>query len=79
MTVAHTNALELLGKYVSFYINNSHGRSDYEGVVSSIFLQFDGSHTLTIGFDDQFLLSHIEDLKILGKVKLFKEPVNFVS
>jgi len=73
MAVAHTNALNLIGKYVSFYINADHCRLDYEGVINSLILEHDGSHQLRIGFDDFYLLSDIEDLKVLGELTLYPQ------
>jgi hypothetical protein len=71
MALQHTTALNLIGKYVSFYVQNQHTRSDFEGVVSSLVLQLDGSHHLKIGFDDYYKLSDIEGLKVLGEIHLY--------
>lgn len=71
MAVSHTTALELIGKYVSFDIKQAHTFFHYEGVVSSLVFEMDGSHSLKIGYDDNFLLSDVEDLKILGELRLY--------
>lgn len=73
MAVAHTTALNLIGKYVSFYINADHCRLDYEGVISCLILEHDGSHQVRIGFDDHHLLSDIEGLKVLGELVLYPQ------
>lgn len=72
MTVSHTTALDLLGKYVSFHVLN-HARLDFEGLVSSVVLEFDGSHHIRLGFDDCFFLSDIKDLKVLGELHLYSD------
>lgn len=73
MAVAHTTALNLIGKYVSFYINDRNRRLDYEGVISCLILELDGSHQVRIGFDDHYLLSDIQDLKVLGELVLYSQ------
>ena len=71
MAVAHTTALNLIGKYVSFHVESKHSNLHYEGVVCSLTLQMDGSHSLGIGFDDHYALSEINGLKVLGEVTLY--------
>lgn len=68
MAVAHTTALNLLGKYVSFSCERS---LDCFGVVNSVVFDMDGSCQFSIGWDDFFSLTDISNLKILGEVKLY--------
>lgn len=71
MAVSHTTALDLLGKYVSFYIHSQQSRLDFEGVVNSLVFKFDGTSEFGIGFDDYYKLSDVEGLKILGELHLY--------
>jgi len=68
MTVANTNALNYLGKYVSF--NHQHNFEIY-GVVSTVVFNIDGTIDLSIGWEDFYKYSEITNLKILGEVKLY--------
>lgn len=66
MAVSHTNALELLGKYVSFKANDFYR----QGVVESVIYHLNGKHELSINFDDFYFLSDVEDVSILGYIHL---------
>jgi hypothetical protein len=68
MAVAHTTALNLMGKYVSF---SSEQSLDHHGVVTSVVFDIDGSVQFLIGFDDYYNYSDVVNLKILGEVILF--------
>lgn len=63
MAVAHTTALTLLGKYISF---KADGFYRY-GVVHSVISEFDGKHQICINFEDFYFLSDLDDLSILGE------------
>lgn len=67
MAVSNTNALSLLGKYVSF---NTDSSFDKYGVISNVIFNMDGTVELSIGWDDFYVLQDIRNLKILGEVVL---------
>lgn len=66
MAVAHTTALTLLGKYISFKAGGFY----HQGVVESVFYHLNGKHELCINFDDFYFLSDVEDVSILGDIIL---------
>lgn len=68
MTAANTNALNYLGKYVSF---NTDSAFEVYGVISNVIFNMDGSVELSIGWDEFYSLSDVTNLKILGEVKLY--------
>ena len=68
MTVANTNVLNYLGKYVSF--NNEYNFEIY-GVISNVIFYINGDVDIFIGWDDSYKYSEITNLKILGEVKLY--------
>lgn len=68
MAVPNTNALDYLGKYVSF---NHHHNLEIYGVVSAVVFNMDGSIDLSIGWEDFYNFSEMDNLKILGEIKLY--------
>ena len=68
MAVPNTNALNYLGKYVSF---NHEDMFEKYGVISNVIFNMDGSVELSIGWDDFYELSKITNLKVLGEIKLY--------
>ncbi len=68
MAVPNTNALNYLGKYVSF---NHEDMFEKYGVISNVIFNMDGSVELSIGWDDFYEFSKITNLKILGEIKLY--------
>ncbi|MCU4498445.1 hypothetical protein KTI55_18305 [Acinetobacter ursingii] len=68
MAVPNTNALNYLGKYVSF---NHEDMFEKYGVISNVIFNMDGSVELSIGWDDFYELSKITNLRVLGEIKLY--------
>lgn len=62
MTVANTNALNYLGKYVSF---NHEDIFEIYGVISNVIFNMDGTVELSIGWDDFYNFSEMTNLKVL--------------
>jgi hypothetical protein len=62
MTVANTNALNYLGKYVSF---NHEDIFEIYGVISNVIFNMDGTIELSIGWDDFYNFSEMTNLKVL--------------
>ena len=68
MTVANTNALNYLGKYVSF---NHEDIFEIYGVISNVIFNMDGTVEMSIGWDDFYNFSEITNLKVLGEISLY--------
>lgn len=68
MTVANTNALNYLGKYVSF---NHEDIFEIYGVISNVIFNMDGTVEMSIGWDDFYNFSEITNLKVLGEINLY--------
>lgn len=68
MTVANTNALNYLGKYVSF---NHEDIFEIYGVISNVTFNMDGTIEVSIGWDDFYNFSEITNLKVLGEISLY--------
>lgn len=68
MTVANTNALNYLGKYVSF---NHEDIFEIYGVISNVIFNMDGTVELSIGWDDFYNFSEMTNLKVLGEISLY--------
>lgn len=68
MTVANTNALNYLGKYVSF---NHEDISEIYGVISNVIFNMDGTVELSIGWHDFYNFSEMTNLKVLGEISLY--------
>jgi hypothetical protein len=68
MTVANTNALNYLGKYVSF---NHEDIFEIYGVISNVIFNMDGTIELSIGWDDFYNFSEMTNLKVLGEISLY--------
>lgn len=67
MTISHTTLLQYLGKYVSF---NTDSSFEMTGVISAIIFNIDGSVEFSMGWEDFFFFTEIQNLKIIGEVKL---------
>lgn len=67
MTISHTTLLQYLGKYVSF---NTDSSFEMTGVISAIIFNIDGSVEFSMGWEDFFSFTEIQNLKIIGEVKL---------
>lgn len=67
MAVAHTTALNLMGKYVSFYTDSSY---PIIGVIDSVCFYLDGRISITFDDINFYDLSEIDSLKVLGEVTL---------
>ena len=63
MTVANTNALNYLGKYVSFKHEDIF---EIYGVISNVIFNMDGTVELSIGWDDFYNFSEMKNLKNIG-------------
>lgn len=68
MTAVNTNALNYLGKYVSF---NTDSAFEVYGVISNVIFNMDGSVEFSIGWDEFYSLSCVTNLKILGEITLY--------
>lgn len=68
MAVANTNALNYLGKYVSF---NHEDIFEIYGVISNVIFNMDGTIELSIGWDDFYNFSEMTNLKVLGEISLY--------
>lgn len=68
MTVANTNALNYLGKYVSF---NHEEIFEIYGVISNVIFNMDGTIELSIGWDNFYNFSEMNNLKVLGEISLY--------
>jgi len=68
MAVANTTVLQLLGKYVSFTTDTCF---DTYGVISNVVFNMDGTVEITIGWDEFYDYSAINNLKIIGEVILY--------
>lgn len=68
MTVANTNALNYLGKYVSF---NHEDIFEIYGVISNVIFNMDGTIELSIGWNDFYNFSEMTNLKVLGEISLY--------
>lgn len=76
MTVIHDNALNLIGKYVSFYTEHLY---PHMGVVDSVSVYLDGR--IQISFDDiEFYdLSNTSKFNILGEVAILEKPLPLIN
>lgn len=74
MAVAHTNALDLIGKYVSFYTDTVY---PHFGVVDSVSIYLDGRIEISFDTAEFHDLSQISKFTILGKVDLLDKPSPF--
>lgn len=68
MAVTNTNALNYLGKYVSF---NHEDIFEIYGVISNVIFNMDGTIELSIGWDDFYNFSEMTNLKVLGEINLY--------
>lgn len=68
MAASNTNALDYLGKYVSF---NYDDIFEIYGVISNVIFNMDGSVEMSIGWDTFYELSKMRNLKILGEIRLY--------
>lgn len=68
MAVTNTNALNYLGKYVSF---NHEDIFEIYGVISNVIFNMDGTVEMSIGWDDFYNFSEITNLKVLGEISLY--------
>lgn len=64
MTVAHINALELLGKQVSFVYKQDEHSFDCEGLITDVVFSISGESQISINHDDFYNLSDLFDLKV---------------
>ena len=69
MTFSNVNALDLLGKQVSFVHSIKFGShvhsSDYSGTVTNIVISLTSGPEISINDGDFYILSEITDLKVL--------------
>lgn len=68
MAVAHTNVLQLLGKYVSF---NTDSCFETYGVISNVIFNMDGTVEFSIGWGEFYDYAKITNLRIMGEVHLY--------
>jgi hypothetical protein len=68
MAASNTNALDYLGKYVSF---NHDDIFEIYGVISNVIFNMDGSVEMSIDWDNFYELSKMSNLKILGEIRLY--------
>ncbi|WP_151688718.1 hypothetical protein [Acinetobacter nosocomialis] len=68
MAVPHTTVLQLLGEYVSF---NTDTCFETYGVISNVVFNMDGTVGISIGWDEFYDYSAINNLKIIGEVILY--------
>lgn len=68
MAVTNTNALNYLGKYVSF---NHEDIFEIYGVISNVIFNMDGTIELSIGWNDFYNFSEMTNLKVLGEINLY--------
>lgn len=68
MAVANTNALNYLGKYVSF---NHEDIFEIYGVISNVIFKMDGTIEMSIGWDEFYNFSEITNLRVLGEITLY--------
>ena len=73
MAVAHTTALNLIGKYVSFYTDTLY---PHIGVIDSVSIYLDGRIEITFDTVEFFDLAQISKFNILGEVKT-QDPLPF--
>lgn len=65
MTRMNLTPSELLGKHVTFFLNEFDEKKLYKGVVKSVCLNLDGEHEILI--DQDFIsLESVQEMKITG-------------
>jgi hypothetical protein len=77
MAVAHTTALNLIGKYVEFTTDNIY---PHIGIIDSVSIYLDGRIEISFDTVEFYDLSQISKFKILGEVKTHDpEPFDYSS
>ena len=77
MAVAHTTALNLIGKYVEFSTDNI---CPHVGIVDSVSIYLDGRIEISFKGQEFYDLSQISKFKILGEVKIHDpQPFDYSS
>lgn len=67
MTNQNLTPTELLGKYVTFFVDLFGQKIVQSGIVSSVCMNLDGDHGILISdFGDFYKLSEVHDLKVTG-------------
>mgnify|MGYP003605834546 CR=1 FL=1 len=66
MTVAHINALELLGKQVSFVYKQDEHSFDCEGLITDVVFSISGESQISLNDGDFYCLSDLQRLEIVN-------------
>lgn len=66
MTVAHTNALNLLGKQVSFVYTQDEHSFDCSGLVTDVLFSTDGNNQISLDNGDFYIIGDLQRLQIVN-------------